>query len=253
MSVKFEICKLRGKEKVCIMKCSAFLRTGNYHRKNAISCQDYYTIIENDDLSILVICDGAGDKKAGALAAKVVSDLVAKYLYENFNKLYFIDSSDAKRRIAQHIDNCLEEYSMIEGISGRELACTIMAIAVDKEQRCICLHLGDGIVLHYKCNQDILKVISFPMNGLTTNLTFVTMNCELTQYMQFYRWQEMCKGTFLMMTDGAQEHVQLNKEFFQNNVTVSCSVDLGKLRHFLDNCMPMDDYSCGIICYNDLE
>ena len=96
------------------MKCSAFARTGYYHKEHLISCEDYYFVIEEDNLSVLVICDGAGNKKGGAVAAKLVSELVGKYLYENFEKLYFMNSGDAKRRIVQKIDNCLNEYGKTE-------------------------------------------------------------------------------------------------------------------------------------------
>ena len=188
------------------MRCSAFAKTGYYHKEHRISCEDYYSVIEEDNLSVLVICDGAGNKKGGAVAAKLVSEIVSKYLYENFEKLYFMDSGDAKRRMVQKIDHCLSEYSKTEGIIEKELACTIIAIAIDNNQRCLCLHLGDGIVLHYKHHQSVPRVISSPMNGLSTKFTFLTMNCDLNQYLQFYRWQENTKGTFLLMTDGAQEH-----------------------------------------------
>lgn len=235
-----------------IMKCSAFSGIGDYHKKNLIPCQDCYSILEKGDLSILVMCDGAGNKKAGAIAARVVSDLVAEFLCENFRELYIIDSGDAKRRIAKHIDNSLKEYSILANINCQELACTIMAVAMDKEQRCICLHLGDGIILQYQYNQEVPKVISAPMNGLHAIITFVTMNCDLAQYMQFYRWKEKARGMFLMMTDGAQEYVLNSKKVFWNKEDKSCNMDMIRLRQFLDSGAPADDYSCGIMCYNDI-
>ena len=234
------------------MKCSAFARTGYYHKAYCISCEDYYSIIEEDNLSILVICDGAGNKKGGAIAAKLVSEIVVKYLYENFEKLYFMNSKDAKRRIVQKIDHCLREYSKTEGIIEKELACTIIAIAIDNNQRCLCLHLGDGIVLHYKHHQMIPRVISSSMNGLHTKFTFLTVNCDLNQYLQFYRWKESASGTFLLMTDGAQEHFMklqdVSRESFSDGVK-----KLDELQTYLDDCFPIDDYSCGIICYNNEE
>lgn len=234
------------------MRCSAFARTGYFHKENFIPCEDYYSIIEKDGLSILVICDGAGNKKGGAIAAKLVSEIVVNYLYENFEKLYFMNSEDAKRRIVQKIDTCLSEYGKIEGITDKELACTIVAVAIDKEQRCICLHLGDGIILNYSYNQTVPRVISSPMNGLTTKFTFLTMNCDLNQYLQFYRWKENASGTFLLMTDGAYEHFkkiqERSRESFSDGVK-----KLNELQDCLDNCFPIDDYSCGIICYNSNE
>ena len=230
------------------MRCSAFARTGYFHKENFIPCQDYYSVIEEDGLSILVICDGAGNKKGGTVAAKLVSEIVVKYLYENFEKLYFMNSEDAKRRIVQKIDNCLSEYSETEGIADKELGCTIIAVAIDKEQRCICLHLGDGIIFHYKYNQTVPRVISSPMNGLTTKFTFLTMNCNLNQYLKFYRWKEKDSGTFLLMTDGAQEHFMKNQESFLDGLK-----NLDELQTCLDVCSPVDDYSCGIICHNNNE
>ena len=230
------------------MRCSAFARTGYFHKENFIPCEDYYSIIEKCGLSILVICDGAGNKKSGAIAAKLVSELVVKYLYENFERLYFMNSEDAKRRIVQKIDNCLSKYGKTEGIIEKELACTIIAVAIDKNQRCICLHLGDGIVFHYKHNQTVPRVISSPMNGINTKSTFLTMNCDLNQYLQFYRWQENARGTFLLMTDGAQEHFmkfqEVSRESFSDGVK-----KLDELQTYLDDCSPIDDYSCGMICY----
>ena len=231
------------------MRCSAFARTGYWHKENVIPCEDYYSIREEGELSILVICDGAGNNKGGRVAAKLVSEIVVNYLYENFERLYFMNSSDAKRRIAQKIDNCLEEYGKRERIRDKELACTVVAVAVDKDKRCICLHLGDGIILHYKQNQTVPKVISSPMNGLNDKFTFLTMNCDLNQYLQFYRWQENDSGTFLLMTDGAQEHFTKIQEVCRKSFSDGVK-KLDELQSCLDNCFPMDDYSCGIICYN---
>ncbi len=230
------------------MRCSAFAKTGYYHKENRISCEDYYSIVEEDNLSVLVICDGAGNKKGGAIAAKLVSEIVSKYLYENFERLYFMNSGDAKRTMVQKIDNCLREYSKTEGIIEKELACTIMAIAIDNNQRCICLHLGDGIVLHYRQHQLVSRVISSPMNGLSTKFTFLTMNCDLNQYLQFYRWKESDSGTFLLMTDGAQEYFMNIPEVSGGNFLNEVK-QLEELQNYLDNCSPIDDYSCGMICY----
>ena len=231
------------------MECSAFARTGYCHKENVIPCEDYYSIIQEDGLWILAICDGAGNKTGGAAAAKLVSKVIVHYLYQNFETLYYINASDAKRRIVQKIDNCLREYAQTEGIIDKELACTIVAVAVDKEQRCICLHLGDGIVLHYKYNQIVPRTISSPMNGLNTKFTFLTMNCDLNQYLQFYRWKEKDSGTFLLMTDGAQEHFMKKQEVFTESFSDAVK-KLDELQVYLDSCSPRDDYSCGIICCN---
>lgn len=231
------------------MRCSAFARTGYYHKENVIPCEDYYSIIEEGGLSILAICDGAGNRIGGIVAAKLVSKIVVNYLYQNFETLYYMNDSDAKRRIVQKIDNCLREYGKIEGIEDKELACTIVAVAIDEEQRCICLHLGDGIILHYKHNQIIPRIISSSMNGLNTKFTFLTMNCDLNRYLQFYRWKENNSGTFLLMTDGAQEHFMKKQEVFRTSFSDGMK-KLDEVQIYLDSCSPMDDYSCGIICYN---
>ena len=90
------------------------------------------------------------------------------------------------------------------------------------------------------------------MNGLSTKFTFLTMNCDLNQYLQFYRWKESDSGTFLLMTDGAQEYFRDISEISRENFLDEVK-KLEKLQVYLDNCSPIDDYSCGMICYNNNE
>lgn len=200
-------------------------------------------MIERGDLAVAVICDGAGSFAAGGTAAELVSDLLAKTMADRFRELYFCDGPTARLRIAQLIARRLADHSRTAGIPERELACTILASAMDGEGRCICLHLGDGIILQRDRGEPVMRVVSPPMNGLVPGSTYLTMNCDMWRYLRYYRWQSGRTMELLLLTDGAAEHLVCRRGGAGWVLIPEGPTDLKTLKTWLDRHEPRDDHT----------
>lgn len=226
-----------------IIECSAFSEVGFCHTINGKPCEDACCVVSAENVSAAVLCDGAGNSTAGGIAAKIISELLAESLCREFDDWYFSDSSTAKRKLAHAVDNCLCDYSKESGIPAKELACTIVAAAMDRDKRCICFHLGDGMVLQ-KEEGMVFGIVSTPSNGLVPNSTYLTMNCDIARWIQFCRWQEPELSWLFLMTDGAANTIfagtAVTGHYFKH-------MQLSKIKCYLDRQNPRDDYSCALI------
>lgn len=228
------------------MRVQYFSHPGSYHTKHGMTNEDRVRIVEKDNISVTVMCDGAGGLTAGGIAAELLSCKLADYVLDQFDVLYSSSSEKAKYTMICTIEDTLSEYANDNNISVEELATTIMIAAVDVSSgRCICFHLGDGII--FMEEQNIVNVVSPPRYGANKNKTFLTANCDLWKHLRFYRWNNPNLKTLILMTDGAMEHlvelVDLKGWTYLNH----CPLDIISIKEFLLNKSPEDDFSCSIL------
>lgn len=236
---------------VSIFECLTFSETGHYHQMLGLPNEDYISIHKNDSLAVMVICDGAGGLGAGKMAAQLAAKQIADELYSHFKEFYFSDSGSAKRRIEQLVHTCLNEYAAIANIAPSDLACTILAAALDREGRCVCFHLGDGIIFRKKGQNTGWDVVSSPRNGLIKNTTYLTMNCDLYNELQYYRWKDAELQSILMLTDGVSELLLERSGRRGWEFSDECETTITSMKKYLDSIEPQDDYSGGMISRSD--
>lgn len=186
-----------------MFKSKVISQPGIYHIHNHTLIEDHYSLKQNDALAVAVLCDGAGSAQYGSTAAKIISRLLSKYIYENFYTIFGALSDIVLREVTQMIDGKLIEYSNRKSIDVHEMASTVMAVAMDRNGRCICLHLGDGIILRKNKSDTEFDIVSSPQNGISENTTYLTMNCSIAEKMKFYRWNDDDIFELVLMTDGA--------------------------------------------------
>lgn len=218
-----------------------FTHPGRYHTDTQSANEDHCAAYSGDALAVSVLCDGAGGAGAGGEAAKVVSELLAGILRARFSELYYCEGSQARAVIVRLVTDALREYSLETGTGEQELACTILASAMDREGRCICFHLGDGIILQRE--QGEMRVVSPPMNGLVPGSTYLTMNCDMWRHLRYYRWQSPDTAQLLMLSDGAAEHLVRREPGTGWKFLPESSGNLGFLEAWLLGRDPWDDYS----------
>lgn len=224
-----------------------FSETGSCHRTRKQANEDAVVSKFNESVAVVVACDGAGGLNAGGNAAKVVSKIVADELLVKFNELYFSDSASARLKIAKTVTDYLNDYAGRNKLKSSDLACTIVAAAMDTEGRCICFHLGDGIIFRRKIDSISWDAVSSPRNGLAKNTTYLTMNCNLWHHLQYYRWKDSKIESILLLTDGASEHLVRRTADCGWRFTGLCQQDALNIKKLLKTIDPQDDYSCGII------
>ena len=232
---------------VFILECVVFSEAGSYHRTQEQANEDAIVSMTNDSVAVVVACDGAGSLSAGGIAAKLASETVAKELLLTFDELYCSDSASARWNLAKAVTACLSSYGEQHNLATSDLACTIVAAAMDTEGRCICFHLGDGIIFRRKTDSISWDSVSSPRNGLTKNTTYLTMNCNLWHYLQYYRWKDPKTESILLLTDGASEHLVRRGRDYEWRLMRKCQSNTTNIKKFLESIDPHDDYSCGMI------
>ena len=232
---------------IYIFECNLICETGRYHKENNMPNEDHASFAQNSQLAVIAISDGAGAMGNGGAAAVVVSNALREELFTKFQEYYFADGNTARRKVALLTKQLLTKYSQDNNIDSSSLACTIMVAAMDAEGRCICFHLGDGIILRRKKNHETWDVVSSPRNGLQSNTTYLTMNCEMWCNLQFYRWKDSERESLLLLTDGASNHLVNRDDHSGWQFTPDCEVNMDSIKKYIDEKMPDDDYTCGIV------
>lgn len=231
------------------MESYSYSCAGNYHTELNMPNEDYVVILEKEDLVVSVITDGAGGKKAGKDAAQLIAPTLAEWIYTNFETLYYRNGDFVRGEAVWIINSSLKAYAQSHGYDETDLACTLMATAMDSEGRCLCLHMGDGIILRRMTGADIdrAEIVSPPENGLTSQETYLTMNCNMWKHIRYCRWKDPETECIISLTDGAQTHIAILDDAEGWSITLSCSLDGGNIIDHLIHQQPTDDYSFSII------
>lgn len=232
---------------IVILTHDYFSRPGDLHLRSGKSNEDRISILECNRLTAIALCDGAGSSPSGAAAAELTARTLTGLLTERFQELYTADGDSARLIAVQAVEQCLRSHSLETGTPPEDLACTILAAAVDVEGRCICLHLGDGIILQRNSFDDGPSVVSCPMTGLAPHSTYLTMNCDMTRYLRYYRWQCPQLAQLMLLTDGAAEHLVCLHGGRGWVYTAQQSLDIPELLTHLIQRNPRDDYSTALI------
>lgn len=226
-----------------------FSRTGRYHSDQRMPNEDYCQVRNTEHLTIAVLADGAGGFEAGRVAAQLLVPEVVEWLASTFLEQYYCDGVTVRASLIQLITKIFRTYAEEHNLDPKEFACTLIAVAVDSQGRGIALHLGDGIILRQRDQDVCCSVISNPENGLTSNATYLTMNCNMFEHCRFYRLQEAQPFCLLAITDGAAAHLveRSGKEGWI--YTAPCCLEANTLLQYLEEIEPIDDYSVAILKY----
>lgn len=162
---------------------------GALHKSEGKECQDIIVSENSNNLSVTVLCDGAGSKKYGAKSAALVAKTAAKSLAENF---YCFD----KANFLNDINIKLEEA----GFNEKNAGTTLIFVAADREKYIIG-HLGDGVVLQ-KFGEDF-KVVSKPENGFLANMTYFLPSSNSKSHFRCVKGENTGPTAFILSSDGA--------------------------------------------------
>lgn len=224
-----------------------FSRPGSFHIQTGAPNEDRAAVVTRGGVTAAVVCDGAGSAPHGADAAALTARTLAPMLAKEFTALFEADGASFRLRILRAVEQALEQYSLRAGIEAGELACTILAAAVNDRGQCICLHLGDGILLQKRRQEDGPSVVSAPMTGLAPHSTYLTMNCDLSRFLRCYRWEDAHLEQLLLLTDGAAEHLTRLQGGKGWVYTGPLPMDLTAMLPHLTRMCPRDDHSAVLL------
>lgn len=187
---------------------------GRGHRERQIPCQDSIYSIQNDNLAIIALSDGAGSASHSHYGARAAVETMSHYVEREFDKLYSLEEVEVVQElIATELKYMLQELEDTHDQDIKTFASTLLLVAV-KEERALILHLGDGEIGALQNNQSI--PISSGWNGEYSNATVFTTSQHATKYMKLIKSKDASKFEgFFLMSDGSAESLysKKNKQF----------------------------------------
>ena len=232
------------------MECYSFSKVGSYHRALEMPNEDCVASVKTPNgIVVSVICDGAGSKKAGGIAARILAPKILHWMATSFSEQYFSEGETVRRRLVGLVRRTLQEYADTSGVEECELGCTIMVGGVAPDGRCLCLNLGDGWILDQKKDNldNQAGIVSLPERGIVAQSTYLTSSSELFAHIRYYRWKDTETKKVILLTDGAAENLVNTDQLDECNITAACRFEKNEIFEFLTAQNPQDDYSCSIL------
>ena len=146
---------------------------GAGHREQGLPCQDRVRTLERNGVTAAALADGAGSARLSQVGAEIAVQLACQILCRDFTELSTNATPFTMRKaILEPIRAEIRNWADSHGVSSRDLACTLLAVAVRGDQYLV-FHVGDGVIGYRKNGQ--MLVASHPDNGEFCNCTtFVT-------------------------------------------------------------------------------
>ena len=188
------------------------------HVEHDEPCQDRSLSFENEHLTGIVVCDGAGSCKHSELGAIAVSEAIANVDVTQFDEWF--EATDASLRIeAFLLDVLKKEQQKIDGAQLIDFSCTLLAVLVKGEDY-LAIHVGDGVICQTTNNE--VSVLSHPENGFYANETFFVTMAPLGDHFRTYKGKVQPQQGFIAMSDGAaiSFYVYAQKEMQAKNTAV---------------------------------
>lgn len=183
---------------------------GRGHVNNNVPCQDKTFTISQNNVCSIVLADGAGSASLSHIGAEGTTKTVGAYLCENFDRLYEQnDANIARELLMESIKTELTNLSLINQCEIKDLASTLLAVAV-KDEHYIILHIGDGVIGLY--DGESIKVASMPENGEFANSTFFTTSNNAKNHLRLFKGRLKNIVGFIMFSDGPEPILCHHKE-----------------------------------------
>lgn len=187
---------------MCMWKLVHTSVQGRGHVRKNIPCQDKTYAISKNDVSTIVLADGAGSACYSHYGAECVTQIVGELLSDKFES-YFQESNASlvKKNLVDNICQELRERAIDLNCDVKELASTLLAVAVKGEDFLI-VHLGDGVIGYFRDGD--LKVASHPDNGEFCNTTTFTTSSNAMHSMKLLKGQLNNITGFILFSDGTE-------------------------------------------------
>ncbi|MGN1411200.1 MAG: protein phosphatase 2C domain-containing protein [Oscillospiraceae bacterium] len=186
-------------------KTYTYCKIGENHIKANQPCQDAILIKQQNGILFLGLADGAGTKEYAKESAEEILQYMSKYCVDNFDELYNECVSNKEKEtiktIANEIKKHLKEFAKQLNARYKQLGSTLLILCLT-EDKFFQIHIGDGIILYKKENEDC-KFLSKPHNGETINETPLTTTSNLSEFIEIH-YGNLSKEvtTFILASDG---------------------------------------------------
>ena len=195
-------------------KCA---KAGSRHIEAGIPCQDMVYAFKRGNFHAAALSDGAGSAKFAHIGANETVHFICKWLEHNFDSLFphdtaetFYDPEVIKKNFAIKMKTDLQQYlqktAADRNIPLEEMACTVLFVAV-KDDNYIAGHVGDGFIAALTGNSPLPEVISYPHNGIFSNITFFVTEEDMDIQLELKTGSISGENikSFALMSDGTAD------------------------------------------------
>lgn len=241
--------------------------TGQKHSIRGIPCEDFSIAIHMNDVSVVILADGAGGKSYthARFGAKACCEEVSELLIYNFDALYNENREAAARAAivssvhARFADMLVEHHLT----SIERFSCTMSFVAI-KDRRVLIGHIGDGVIA--KVTSSGISPITMPQNGEISSQTYFITAPHASDYLRFYKTTIDDTHAFCLMTDGVQDMVydddsglvkpvvaKMAESAANGNKTANDELSEIITKHIINASSTSDDCSFGIVYFDDTK
>ncbi|MDR1385314.1 MAG: protein phosphatase 2C domain-containing protein [Planctomycetaceae bacterium] len=189
-------------------------RTGSFLKRNGgFQSSSFIALATHAVATAVCVCDGAGSvehsRTGAALTSKIVTEQLAMFFDETFKNPKKVFLTVLKIVLKELCEAAKKLQCPL-----RELACTLVAVAVDNAGRWVYWHLGDGGIIARFDND--LRVLSTPQKGEYANETYFVTERDAAEHLQFGVSTEETQNVtgFAVFSDGLEmmlyDHVTLD-------------------------------------------
>lgn len=218
----------------------SFAETGRIHQQVFKSCEDKAINGDMQGMRYIALADGAGSLKYCAEGAQCSVKAIAEYVSENFDRLLYEDTQKVKYIIMNHILFSLKKSAGIRDI--KEFGSTLLFVGV-KNGKYILFHQGDGTIFANSTHG--FKNISSPMNGISSQYTYLTTTHDGYKYARLLRGENIY-NMFLLCSDGCDEILAPSRRTIRSEIMYMLykDADIKTVKDYIkNNGTPTDDYS----------
>lgn len=218
---------------------------GSFHINHGSSCEDAWFMAADDSHRTIVLCDGCSTASQGAAAARIASQTVGAILHQNFVSYLYKDPLAIRVEAASAVEAALTSWARQNQIDTRQLAATLVAAAMDRDGRFVCLHMGDGEILGLSSRSKQILRVSLPENRLGSTQTYLTMNCSMARHLRVYRQTSSDLQSLFLCTDGLELSSHARSEPWIKQLLSYGTQD--QLEHYLSSRPFADDASAALL------
>ena len=183
---------------------------GRSHIKNNVPCQDKTHTLTENGVSVIALADGAGSAPLSHYGAERVPELICKTFANQFDEIFAKqDGTAVKQDLVNAVVDSLLVLSVEHACDVKDLACTLLAVAV-KDERFLLLHVGDGVIGYLK--KETVKVASAPTNGEFANTTVFVTSKDAAKTMNLLKGNLNGIEGFVLMSDGSEASLYSKRE-----------------------------------------
>ncbi len=167
---------------MCDFITYAASRAGSKHHGADEENQDAYDIARKGNEVILAVCDGAGSRSHSRTGANLIAKLTVGFLS---NLDWTAPFGEQAKRFIVEAREAITVHAQGQNLSPRDLACTVLGLAVD----CCgvrALQVGDGFIVLRDKDDDEYKLLFTGTKGEYANETVFVTHKDAEDFLQIY-------------------------------------------------------------------